>query len=275
MQISSQDAIKHGFVRDRNNEPLTKNYNGKSSIDLTVRQIIFKDESESICTLESTFLRPQDSVIVVSEETVHVPDGFVAYVFLKNRLSQRGFLALNTGIIDSNYSGPIATLLINFSDIKQRLPITDKDDDRFFFRVVFHQIGDLPLDFISKETHVNSNAEKKYSSYHHFRTEELKKFPRSFMQPSILKEQISKELTEKLSSVSLTRIGAMITIVGLLISLIPLARDVYFSEKYDIKEYYDYKAKNQYEIERLNKKIDQLEERINMSTSNNNRNASG
>lgn len=275
MQISSQDAVSYGFVRDRENNLLAKNYTGKSSIDLTVRQIIFKDDSGKLCTLESTYLKPQDSVFVISEETIHVPDGFVAYVFLKNRLSQRGFLALNTGIIDSKYSGPIGTLLINFSDIQERLPISDKDEDKFFFRVVFHQIGDLPANFTLSNSHVNSSPEKKYNTYHFFRSEELKQFPRTFMQPSILKDQISKELTEKLSSVSITKIGMMITIVGLLISLIPLARDYYFSEKYDIKEYYEYKAKSQFEIEKLNAKIENLEEKfkkINSQLSENERN---
>lgn len=271
MQISAQDAVKYGFVRDRKNGLLTKDYSGKSSIDLTVRQIIFKEDNDTIRTLESAFLKPQDSVFVISEETVHVPDGFVAYVFLKNRLSQRGFLALNTGIIDSNYSGPIGTLLINFSDSQERLPISEKDDDKFFFRVVFHQIGDLPYYFKPGDSHVNQDPDEKYKTYHYFRSEDLKKFPESFMQPSILKEEISKELTEKISAVSLKKIGATITIAGLLISLLPLGRDVYFSEKYDIKDYYEYKAKSQYEIDKLNAKIDFLEERIKQigkSTSN-------
>lgn len=140
MQISAQKAIEYGFVCDRNNKKITTDHSNKSSVDLSIREILFKDEKNQVRSLGRTLLKPQDSAFVISEEILHVPEGFIAYVFLKNRLSQKGFLALNTGIIDSGYNGPISTLLINFSAVEEYLPITDSEQDKSFFRVVFHEI---------------------------------------------------------------------------------------------------------------------------------------
>ncbi|ELS5808513.1 hypothetical protein ACXYUJ_20060 [Escherichia coli] len=125
MQISAQKAIEYGFVCDRNNNRITTDHSNKSSVDLSIREILFKDEKNQVRSLGRTLLKPQDSAFVISEEILHVPEGFIAYVFLKNRLSQKGFLALNTGIIDSGYNGPISTLLINFSAVEEYLPITE------------------------------------------------------------------------------------------------------------------------------------------------------
>ncbi|MDF3686341.1 hypothetical protein, partial [Enterobacter hormaechei] len=140
MQISAQKAIELGFVCNRKNKRITKDYSNKSSVDLTIREVLYKDDKNNVQSLGRVILKPQDSVFVISEEILHVPEGFVAYVFLKNTLSKRGFLALNTGIIDSNYNGPISTLLINFSAVEEYLPITNNEVDKSFFRVVFHEI---------------------------------------------------------------------------------------------------------------------------------------
>ncbi|EAR5569203.1 hypothetical protein EQJ65_20660 [Salmonella enterica] len=84
MQISAQKAIELGFVCNRKNKRITKDYSNKSSVDLTIREVLYKDDKNNVQSLGRVILKPQDSVFVISEEILHVPEGFVAYVFLKN-----------------------------------------------------------------------------------------------------------------------------------------------------------------------------------------------
>lgn len=264
MQVSAKYAVDSGFIRDRNNQKLpAANFDGKSSIDLKMRDILYKDEKENIRDLPRVILKPQDSAYIISEEIIHVPEGYIAYVFLKNRLSQKGFLALNTGIIDSNYSGPISTLLINFSKNDQYLPVSKNDSDKAFFRVVFHEIGDsAPKSCKYKKNPETYVPNIEYEKYFNYRKEEIANIPKTFLEPTMLKEQISKELTEKLSSISLAKIGMLITIVGLLLSIIPISRDYYFAEKYDLSAINADKLHTEEKINGLENEISTLKIKI-------------
>ncbi|MEQ0337514.1 hypothetical protein ABLW80_13650 [Klebsiella sp. GB_Kp050] len=262
MQISAQKAIEYGFVCDRNNNKITTDHSNKSSVDLSIREILFKDEKNQVRSLGRTLLKPQDSAFVISEEILHVPEGFIAYVFLKNRLSQKGFLALNTGIIDSGYNGPISTLLINFSAVEEYLPITDSDQDKSFFRVVFHEIEKNPNYQPTTPIPGSYNVTDKYNAYRAYRVTDITKFPKTFLEPIVLKEQISKELTEKLSSISIVKIGIVIAFVGAFLSLIPFGRDYYFAERFDLNEFNQYKLQSEKKIKDLEDQLDIIKARI-------------
>lgn len=262
MQISAQKAIEFGFVCDRKNKKITKDYSNKSSVDLTIREVLYKDDKNNVQSLGRVILKPQDSVFVISEEILHVPEGFVAYVFLKNTLSKKGFLALNTGIIDSNYNGPISTLLINFSAVDEYLPITNNEVDKSFFRVVFHEI-DKNTNYNPSSSNSNVyNVKKEYKKYKSYCSSDIAKFPKTFLEPVVLKEQISKELTEKLNSISITKIGVVIAVVGLVLSLIPIGRDVFFSYHYDLKEFSEYKVKSEEKISSLEEQLKTLQAKV-------------
>ncbi|KAA5979588.1 MULTISPECIES: hypothetical protein [unclassified Pantoea] len=265
MQISAQNAIDFGFVCDRYNQKLTKDYSNKSSVDLTIRDVLIKDDKNKVNTLRQAILKPQDSAFVISEEILHVPEGFVAYVFLKNTLSKKGFLALNTGIIDSNYNGPISTLLINFSAVEEYLPITDNDEDKSFFRVVFHEI-DKDTSYYPAPTSSNIyDVKERYEKYKSYCASDIAKFPKTFLEPVVLKEEIQKELTNKLSSISITRIGIVIALVGLLMSVISIGRDVYFANHYDLDDYKEYKIKSEEKINRLEEQINALQIKVDVN----------
>ncbi|WP_242390030.1 hypothetical protein [Kosakonia cowanii] len=262
MQISAQKAIEYGFVCDRNNDKITKDHSSKSSVDLSIREVLYKDDNSQVRSLGRTLLKPQDSVFVISEEILHVPEGFIAYVFLKNRLSQKGFLALNTGIIDSGYNGPISTLLINFSAVEEYLPITDSEQDKAFFRVVFHEIEKNPNYQPIPPVPGSYDVIDKYNTYRSYRFSDITKFPKTFLEPVVLKEQISKELTEKLSSISIAKIGMVIAFVGLFLSLIPFGRDYYFSEKFDLSEFNQYKLQSETKIKQLEDQLEIIKAKI-------------
>lgn len=262
MQISAQKAIDFGFVCDRDNQKITKDHTNKSSVDLTIREVLFKDDKNKVQSLGRVILKPQDSVFVISEEILHVPEGFVAYVFLKNTLSKKGFLALNTGIIDSNYNGPISTLLINFSAVEEYLPITDNEVDKSFFRVVFHEI-DKNTNYSPASSGSNCyDVKTEYDTYKSYCSSDIAKFPKTFLEPVVLKEQISKELTEKLNSISITKIGVVIAVVGLVLSLLPIGRDVFFAYSYDLKDFHEYKIRSEEKISSLEDQLKTLQAKV-------------
>ncbi|EPR7197177.1 TPA: hypothetical protein ACF1F5_005335, partial [Escherichia coli] len=246
-------------------------------VDLSIREILFKDEKNHVRSLGRTLLKPQDSAFVISEEILHVPEGFIAYVFLKNRLSQKGFLALNTGIIDSGYNGPISTLLINFSAVEEYLPVTDSEQDKSFFRVVFHEIEKNPNYQPASAVPSSYDVIEQYNEYRSYRVSDISNFPKTFLEPVVLKEQISKELTEKLSIISITKIGTMIAVVGLFLSLISFGRDYYFSEKFDLNEFNQYKLQSESKIKQLEEQLEivkdklDFQNRLNSSNKVNNR----
>ena len=79
-------------------------------------------------------LSPQGMVMVISRERVKLPKDIVGYALTKNGLSNQGILAINIGIIDPGYEGPISSTLINFGKRPFRvIPETS------FLRLTFHE----------------------------------------------------------------------------------------------------------------------------------------
>ncbi|MDB4223948.1 hypothetical protein N9850_09270 [Granulosicoccus sp.] len=79
-------------------------------------------------------LRPSEMAIIVSQETFAIPKGagITALVTLASSMTKQGLLALDHGIVDPSYEGPIGTLIINFSNTNVMLREGDE-----FFRVLF------------------------------------------------------------------------------------------------------------------------------------------
>jgi hypothetical protein len=53
-------------------------------------------------------------VRVVSRESLRLPDTITGHVLLKNELCTKGVLAINIGVVDPGFNGPISSTLINF-----------------------------------------------------------------------------------------------------------------------------------------------------------------
>lgn len=60
---------------------------------------------------------PQGIVEIVSAEVIKLPADVCGFAAVKTSLSTQGLLALNIGLIDPLYDGPIASFLLNFSKI--------------------------------------------------------------------------------------------------------------------------------------------------------------
>ncbi|HEY1580485.1 MAG TPA: hypothetical protein VGF82_25770 [Terracidiphilus sp.] len=79
-------------------------------------------------------LPPGGTVRVVSKESLKLPNNITGHALLKNELCRKGVLALNIGVIDPGFQGPISSTLINFG----RGDFAVKQGDPFL-RISFHR----------------------------------------------------------------------------------------------------------------------------------------
>lgn len=264
MQLDSKEAVRLGYVRDKTGNLLPHaDYNKVSSIDITIGEVLYKDKDGNITPGKHTIIRPQESLVIISNEIIHVPSDYVAYVFLKNNLSQQGLLALNTGIIDADYVGPISTVIINFSNVNADIPSGITKHEKDFFRVVFHKIDSTTTTSLTPLTLPAVNfTEQDYNDYKNKKINSLKNLPKTFLEPSFLKQKIQDELFSKLSDFSMIRIGLVIGALGLCFTILPMAKDYFFNWQFDVKDAIISQKENQIKIDNLEKDIDKLKEQL-------------
>ena len=111
-------------------EPVGEHYQ-PGGYDVTIGEIIDADGG-NIGT-EYFLIPPQGIVWVVSQETIVLPKNVLSYATVRTFLTNEGLLALNIGIIDPLWSGPVATSLVNFGDSTVRVKKGEK-----FLRLTFH-----------------------------------------------------------------------------------------------------------------------------------------
>ncbi|EGM0634607.1 hypothetical protein IL001_001357 [Escherichia coli] len=275
MQINSTKAISLGYVRDSQGNLLDPaDYSKISSVDITIGEILYKDKDGNITKGIGTTLKPQESLVIISNEIINVPSDHVAYVFLKNRLSQKGLLALNTGIIDAGYVGPISTVIINFSNVDAVIPSGRTKEEKEFFRVVFHKLDSTTISSTLQQSQQAVNySNQDYEAYKNKKINDLKNLPKTFLEPMFLQKKIQDELYSKLSEFSMVRLGLIIAALGLCFTILPMVRDWIFNWQYDVKDTIITLKENKLKIESLEKDVDKLKEQIHtLELQSNNRN---
>jgi dUTPase len=114
---------------------LVTNYNERNfrlgSYDLSIDKLVTAEAK----VVEEYILPPQGMVKVISTELVALPSNVIGYVFVKTNLCNEGVLALNIGIVDPGFSGPLQSVLINFG----KNPISLNKSD-VFSRISFHSL---------------------------------------------------------------------------------------------------------------------------------------
>jgi hypothetical protein len=161
---------------------------------------------------------------------------------------------LNTGIIDQEYYGAISTLVTNLSSEDVILPDTSSGG-KLFFRVVFHRITD---NIKEPEQLIFPEKCNDYVAYKEYRKIDLKKFPSTFLDVEAVERKISARISSELSGFSYMRLGATMAGVGILLSLFPLARDYYFTQKFELSEYVAETKKTQLSLDNISKNLEEL-----------------
>jgi deoxycytidine triphosphate deaminase len=225
MQISPQNTLDQGFVLDRNGQ-LIKDSNYfehkfSSSIDLVIREILVKAENDTVTSVTSYIVKPRETVTLISEQRVSIAPGYIAYVFLKNRLSQNGILALNTGILDGGFTGPISTIVTNFSSRPVSLASLTPSNrgidtiHKSFFRVVIHKI-ELTEEEINKVKKSNYTYEK----YRSMKERDLDSLPNFFLDPTKQQHEMKLDFDQKISDIKDVNFSKYLAIAGFIIPIL-------------------------------------------------------
>ncbi|WP_298023842.1 hypothetical protein [uncultured Parasphingopyxis sp.] len=102
-----------------------------TTYDATIGEIVCEG---SVVEGDSYLLGKRGIVWVVSSERFAFDDKTTGLATLKTSWTHKGLLALNVGVIDPGWDGPLATALVNFSGSTIQLKKRDP-----FFRVLFLQ----------------------------------------------------------------------------------------------------------------------------------------
>jgi len=108
-----------------------------STYDLSVGDIIPADGQ--VWDGPRYSLPPGGMVRVVSKEVLAMPETLTGHVLLKNELCTRGVLAINIGVVDPGFEGPLSSTLINFG---RQSCVIEKGTP--YLRVSFHRCAPSP-----------------------------------------------------------------------------------------------------------------------------------
>jgi deoxycytidine triphosphate deaminase len=136
--IVGQDILDAGLIAGG----VTSNHK-HSTYDLTIGEIIPIGKDAALRRRTSGpvpyyYIEPREMVWVLSNEQFNMPNRVTGLATLRTSFTKAGLLALNVGIIDPLFRGPISTALINFSDRPRRINVGDR-----FFRVAFFEHEDV------------------------------------------------------------------------------------------------------------------------------------
>jgi deoxycytidine triphosphate deaminase len=198
-----------------------------STYDATVGAIVKRGKDMGT----SYVLQPRGVVWVVSQEEFKMPDTITALATVRTTWAHNGVFALNVGVVDPGWNGPIATALVNFSTE----PFTVNKDDPFL-RLVFLDHGGTQAPTITRlrDDYVRHAELKSYA------------FADSFL--SI--DEVANEVTKKIFTGS--NIGIWLTALGVLLALISIFAPIAFTV-------YGSASDTKGEIARLQQRVDELE----------------
>ncbi len=176
-----------------------------TTYDATVGCII-QGGQEVFC--DSFLLPPRGIVWVVSAETFRLPSDTTGLATLRTTWTHNGILALNVGIVDPGWNGPLAAALVNFSDTKFLI-----ERGEHFLRLIFdeHKIVDI------NPTHVNYAAYKK----------DIINKSRMFSESFLSMGKLADEVAERVFSVP--KLVVYLTALGLILAAASIFVPIAFS----------------------------------------------
>lgn len=151
-----------------------------TAYDLSIGTIMNSDGDESShFNIESGAL-----VNVISKEIVNLPADITAFAHVKTGMSSQGLLALNIGLVDPGWKGPLSSTLVNFGDHDSK-PV---EIGELFLRLTFYKSKKL-------QTNTPHKQEKTVEKY----TRETRKDFVSNFGPSFLNvdAKIDKRISER------------------------------------------------------------------------------
>lgn len=128
MILNHEEIKRHKIIEESIDSCFTN-----SSYNLTVGTIVAPGGK----TVDKYVIKPNGTVIIVSNEILRIPKGIMGYATVKTRLSKKGIMANNIGIVDSMYQGPLSSVLVNYGCNEYSI---EKGDE--FLRMIFHKFNE-------------------------------------------------------------------------------------------------------------------------------------
>ncbi|POF34135.1 dCTP deaminase domain-containing protein [Roseibium marinum] len=174
MLLTDTEIKAAGVITYQNSESF-----GSTSYNLLPDAII--DSEGEVYKGDGYTIKPQEIVWVTSKEIVSLPHDITAHATIKTSLCNKGLLALNIGIIDPGWNGPLATAIINFSKSNYYLSPT-----KSFLRLSFYR-------------HSNSEifkpiTKKRYEYQEDKRKDAIEIFGSTFLDVKSIAKDVKKEL---------------------------------------------------------------------------------
>ena len=224
MLLTKIDIAKNNIVAVPNPQSQRE-----TTYDATVGEIIFCGKTIE----EKKFTLPSRGVVwVVSNEEFTLPSHVTGLATLRTTWTHDGVLALNVGVIDPGWSGPVATALVNFS--KNSFEVVKGEQ---FFRILFtdHVAATTTPHPQTKQAYVADIARKS------------KAFSPEFLNMDSLKKEVAEEIF------TLPRWAVILGILALAISVIAIFVPISWSVG---TEHYQGRAR----VEALEKEIQDLKQ---------------
>jgi deoxycytidine triphosphate deaminase len=124
MMLNAEEIVFKGIV-----QPVSIQGQRTTTYDATVGEIICAGKKEKN---PSFILKSRGVVWVVSSETFKIPEDVTGVATLRTTWAHKGIFALNVGVIDPGWNGPLATAIVNFG---QHDFVVEKGEP--FFRILF------------------------------------------------------------------------------------------------------------------------------------------
>jgi len=206
--VLTSDQIKEKAIVEGADEKGTRT----TTYDATVGKIINEGSEHD----GDTFILPPRGIVwVVSAETFNIPTDITGLATLKTHWTHSGVLALNVGIVDPGWHGPLSTALVNFSNspfsISKGAP---------FFRLLFHE-------------HAKVEAEKMVYPMDEY-IGETKSRSRQFATSFLNMESLTKEVSENV--LKLPQWALKLSVLGVLLALLAIFAPIAFTVWTDYSE---------------------------------------
>lgn len=206
--------------------------NGKrrpTTYDATVGCIIHKG---SIWHENTYVLPPRGIVWVVSEEIFQVPATATGLATLRTTWTHDGVLALNVGVVDPGWDGPLSAAIVNFGS--NNFPITKGEQ---FLRLMFHAHQTVDMKWTTR-----TKSEYIQETLMHSRN-----FSHTFLNMDSLVKEVADEIF------SAPRWALWIGLIAIVVSVLAIFAPVAFSVWTDFNQHRERLIQIEKEVDALKK----------------------
>jgi deoxycytidine triphosphate deaminase len=150
-------------------------------------------------------LKPRHIVWIVSAETFAMGDSTTGLATLKTEWTHQGVLALNVGIVDPGWDGPLAAAVVNLSNSDFVIKLGQP-----FFRILFHDHNMIPANELKKITKTRSEYIKDTISH-----------SKSFASTFLDMEDLSRTVAERV--LGMPRWAIVFSVVAIILGLLAIS----------------------------------------------------